>query len=504
MAKSRQQTEFGDFQTPPGLAREVCRLLQAGGLSPRSVVEPTCGLGSLLLAAMENFPCIECAHGLDINGNYLGELEARLPARGAYPKVTLHHADFFATDWSLLLDSLPQPILIIGNPPWVTNAELGRLGSENLPRKTNFQNYSGLDAITGKSNFDVSEWMLVRLMNLLEGRSGTVAVLCKTAVARKVLAHAWSLRLHIKKAAVYEIESLKHFGAAVHACLLVCDFDPKACVQIAALRGSLNTHSDIGAWGWRGGQLVANVNAYDEHEHLQSDTGNGAYIWRSGVKHDCSQVMELREDGGRWVNKLGQKIDLEPEFLFPMLKSSEVANGRISQPVNWMLVTQRSVGADTTSLQQRAPKTWHYLTSHSERLDNRRSSIYRNRPRFSVFGVGSYSFAPYKVAISGFYKRLSFQIVGSYCDKPIVLDDTVYFLPCQTEDEATLIASLLNSREAAKFFSAYIFWDAKRPITVELLRKLDLRRLAAQLDCVEEYDEHAMRRSQSRKQPTLF
>ncbi len=41
-----------------------------------------------------------------------------------------------------------------------------------------------------------------------------------------------------------------------------------------------------------------------------------------------------------------------------------------------------------------APKTWKYLLSHGEALDGRRSSIYQNRPRFSVFGIGRYSLAP--------------------------------------------------------------------------------------------------------------
>ena len=33
-------------------------------------------------------------------------------------------------------------------------------------------------------------------------------------------------------------------------------------------------------------------------------------------------------------------------------------------------------------------------------LDNRKSSIYNKRPRFSIFGIGDYSFSKWKVAIS--------------------------------------------------------------------------------------------------------
>src|SRR5262249_33802840 len=149
---------------------------------------------------------------------------------------------------------------------------------------------------------------------------------------------------------------------------------------------------------------------------------------------------------------LGELVELEDEYLFPMLKSSELANGRFGDPVRWMLVPQRVVGDDTRAIQERAPRTWAYLLRHSEALDRRGSSVYRKRPRFSVFGVGDYTFAPWKVCISGFYKQLKFVAVGTSEGKPIVLDDTGYFVPCGSEREARLIAWLLNSDVSREFF----------------------------------------------------
>jgi hypothetical protein len=119
--------------------------------------------------------------------------------------------------------------------------------------------------------------------------------------------------------------------------------------------------------------------------------------------------------------------------------------------------------------------------------------VYRNRPRFSIFGVGDYTFSPHKVAIAGFYKRLSFRRLGSFQGKPTVLEDTAYFLPCRTKKEAAYLCSLLDSEPAQEFYSAFIFWDAKRPITAEVLRRLDLRRLAAQLGSQSEFDGYCLR-----------
>jgi hypothetical protein len=192
--------------------------------------------------------------------------------------------------------------------------------------------------------------------------------------------------------------------------------------------------------------------------------------------------MELRrEDGNRYRNGFGEVVELESEFVYPMLKGSEVTTGRNKQPLRWMLVTQKAIGEDTAMIRQKAPVTWAYLERHADRLDRRASSIYRGRPRFSVFGVGDYTFSPWKVAISGFSKRLGFTVVASVAGKPIVLDDTCYFVSCQSKEEAHFVASLFNSVPARDFLSAYIFWDAKRPITIEVLRRLNVRTLSIEL-----------------------
>ena len=218
--------------------------------------------------------------------------------------------------------------------------------------------------------------------------------------------------------------------------------------------------------------------AYERWKHLG---GEEVYKWRSGVKHDCSKVMELCQAENELRNGFGEVVEVENDYIFPMLKSSEITNGNSKVPTRWMLVTQRAVGADTSVIGVVAPRTWDYLKRHGEFLDRRASSIYRHRARFSVFGVGDYTFAPWKVCISGFYKKLEFATVGPYQGKPVVLDDTSYFVSCQSEQEAHFIAELLNSQPAREFYSAFVFWDAKRPITIDMLRRLDLSAVAREL-----------------------
>lgn len=178
-----------------------------------------------------------------------------------------------------------------------------------------------------------------------------------------------------------------------------------------------------------------------------------------------------------------------------MLKSSDIANGSGLTPRRWMIVTQTSVGEETCHIESTAPKTWKYLLSHSQLLNGRGSSIYKNRAPFSMFGIGSYSFAPWKVAISGLYKTLQFTVVGNLSGKPIMLDDTTNFLPCNSESEAEYLADILNSAPAKEFLRSIVFWDAKRPVTIELLHRLDLMALAREMGTTREMSSYLTSRS---------
>lgn len=472
----REKIEFGDFQTPLDLARRVCDVVAASIENPAVVLEPTCGAGTFLVAAAERFPGATLI-GVERNEEYAAIARDRLSQVAAPASISV--ADFFSHPWPAVLKGLREPLLILGNPPWVTNSALSSLGSSNLPEKANFRNQSGLDAITGKSNFDISEWMLLRVLEWLTPRKGAMAMLCKTAVARKLLLAAWKDDLPITEASIYRLDADLHFGAAVDACLLICRFSqaigPKQCVVRHLDSGSEASET---AFGYRGGQIVSNVAGYERWKHL---AGTSSRRWRSGIKHDCTAVMELKVTEGGLVNGLGELVQIEPTYLFPMLKTSELATASMPKPSRWMLVPQRSVGEDTARIQHVAPRTWNYLQEHAGALDRRGSSIYKNRARFSVFGIGDYSFAPWKVAISGFYKKLNFRVIGPARDRPVVLDDLSYFLPCTEEHEAETIAALLNSSVAREFYESFIFWDAKRPITIDVLARLDLEALGREL-----------------------
>jgi len=473
-SSSSQQTriEYGDFQTPFDLAARVCRKLTELGVHPDLVIEPTCGIGAFVEAAAEYFPLAKIL-GVEINSSHLAVLQEKLKYQLENGRVEIKQGDFFRFNWSELLTRQEGVVLVLGNFPWVTNSQQGIIGGTNLPRKHNFQNQNGWEARTGKSNFDISEAMLMQTTLWLRERVGYVAMLCKTTAARKFLSYVHANRIGLEHAAIYQIDAKKHFDVAVSACLLVCKFVPQAQNYDYEVFPDLN--STTGQWiGRRNGLMVRDLDTFEELSYLH---GQSEFIWRSGVKHDCAEIMELRKQSGEYINGLGEIADVESSLLFPLLKGSDVANNRVKSTDRYVLITQKSVGESTKTIKKIAPKTWEYLESHAQYLDNRKSKIYLDAPRFSIFGVGPYTFAPWKIAICGLYKSLDFRLIGEISEKPVLFDDTVYFISFDSYEEASRVLSLLTSPPVQNYLSALIFWDDKRPIKASILNSLNMTRL---------------------------
>lgn len=465
--------EYGDFQTPLTLARRVLALVKQEKMQVGAVVEPTCGVGAFLQAAAELFGKSPSYWGFDLNADYVKTAREALTRIGLFT-ATIQQRDFYTTNWRQFVREQSGPLLIIGNPPWITNAGMAVIGGTNLPEKSNFQGHGGFASKTGKSNFDISEWMLIRLLEALQGTRATIAMLCKTATARKVLRHAWLKGIDAGPSSLHLFDATAEFGVSVDACLLYTHTGIGGAESTATVYPTLSFDDPLQTFGLFAGELVSDIDTY---RALRDLDGLEYRKWRSGVKHDAAKAMEFTQDNGLFVNGLGERYELENDYIFPLLKSSDLANGRL-RPKRFVLLTQCRVSDHTDEIQRIAPKTWRYLLDHAGQLDKRGSSIYKNRARFSIFGVGDYSFSPAKVAISGLYKNLHFQAIGSAGGKPIMVDDTCNFIPCDSMAEANFFTDLLNSATAQRFLSALVFTDAKRPLTIDILKRIDLKKLA--------------------------
>lgn len=486
MAKTKETIEFGDFQTPIALAKQVADVVSNELTDIETIIEPTCGTGTFLRAFIENDYGVNRLVGWEINPAYVDIARKDFLSIGDN-RVAIDEQDFFELDWACVESKYKEPILFIGNPPWVTSAELGKLLSKNIPQKSNFQKHSGLEAITGKSNFDISEWMLIKIADYISNTNSAMAFLIKTAVARKIFLHITKNKLAVNNIFVREIDAKKHFDVSVGACLFYAQGTKQAPdYYVCPIYTNLETDQFYKKMGVTNNQLIASI---DRYSNLADIDCGCEFKWRSGIKHDCSKVMEFTLTNNRLVNGYKELIDIPDHYLYPMYKSSHIAKETLKEPEKLMLVTQKKMSEETDSIAIESPKTWKYLIAHSNVLDARKSSIYKNAPRFAIFGIGDYTFKDWKIAISGLYKNLKFNKIGSHKGKPIVLDDTCYMLGFDTEEEAQFILELLESNVAKQFVESLVFKDNKRPITTALLNRINIRAIAVRLQREKEYDE---------------
>lgn len=493
---------YGDWQTPFELAEKICRLhLRLFG-EPDVIIEPTCGKGSFVRAILNVFPNLSELHAIEINPHYTFDLKYGILAdsllngkRRKKRKIYIHTADIFKFDFDKILtnvQSTHKSIGIIGNPPWVTNSALGTSSKSNLPLKLNEYNLSGIDAITGKSNFDISEAIVLNLLRLYNNCNGGISMLLKNSVIKNIVTKQHSLRLKIDDINQHKINASKEFNVSVEASCLTARLGTATSETCNV--NDLYIPSQQFTYGWVGESFVSNVASYKKHSFLD---GLSPYQWRSGVKHDCSSVLELEPYKDHYRNGIGEIVKIEENFIFPLIKSSDVIKFNATRTRKYILLPQRYVGEDTSFLRENLPQTYRYLLDHINYFTRRKSCIYRGKSPFSIFGIGDYTFKPYKIVVSSLYKKVRFTLASPLNHKPVVVDDTCYQLGFDSIEEAQSVLDALMRPEMTGLIESIVFRDAKRVITKNLLMRLDVGKI---LHCSQEIDETAPHAHQ----PSLF
>jgi tRNA1(Val) A37 N6-methylase TrmN6 len=478
------RAEYGDFQTNLSLANKVCNLLKNKEISPEIVIEPTCGKGNFILSVIQNFENIRQIFGIEIYKPYIWQTKFNIfdyfliNTEKNKPKIEIINANIFDFNFGKQLNIKSDNILILGNPPWVTNSMLSTLNSGNLPQKSNFKKHNGLDAITGKGNFDIAEYITYSLLDNFSNQNGHIAFLVKNTVIKNLINDQNKSKRPIGKIEKHVINAKEEFDVSVDASLLYCKLN--TIPETICNEFDFYTQNKKQQFGWVGQKFVSNLETYRKTSYID---GKSPYVWRQGIKHDASKVMEFERRNGHFLNNNNVEFDLEEDLVYGLLKSSDLKTPIINKTRKYTIITQRKVGQETKYIGYNFPKTYLYLTNNIAFFKSRKSSIYTGKPQFSIFGIGDYSFKPYKVAISGMYKTTTFSLVVPQNEKTIMLDDTCYFIGFDNKEFALITQFLLNKHETQDFIQSISFEDSKRKITKDLLMRIDLFKIAENTDC---------------------
>jgi len=179
-------------------------------------------------------------------------------------------------------------------------------------------------------------------------------------------------------------------------------------------------------------------------------------------------VRNLTEGAKVKVEEVTEPI--EPDLLYPLLRGRDVQRWK-AEPSALILMVQDPVkrrGIDEKEMQTRYPRTYGYLKRFESVLRQRAAfKRYFTRkdkngrtvetgPFYSMFDVGDYTFAPWKVVWREVSHTLDAAVASPHDDKPTVADHTLITVECSQKEEAHYLCGVLNSSCARLAVRAYI------------------------------------------------
>jgi hypothetical protein len=182
-------------------------------------------------------------------------------------------------------------------------------------------------------------------------------------------------------------------------------------------------------------------------------------------------------------------MELEPDLLHPLLRGRDIRRWQ-AQPLAYLLMTQDPQtrrGLDPKIMQTCYPKTWAYLKRFEKELLQRSgfqryftrkqgSQVIETAPFYSMFNVGEYTFAPWKVVWPNMGNRIEASVVSDLDGKPVIPQHIVSLVPLTCDSEAHYVCALVNSAPFQSAAYAYAQAGGKSFGTPHILENICLPR----------------------------
>jgi SAM-dependent methyltransferase len=414
--------------------------------------------------------------------------------------------------WARIIKNAFAPLFqgrfdyVAGNPPWVNWESLPaeyRQETASLWLVHNLFTHKGFDAILGKAKDDISVLLTyVALDNYLEedGRLGFVI----TQSVFKTAGGGQGFRRFqlgdgtpIGVVAVDDMVDLQPFEGASNRTAVVIlqrgrktrypvpynlwrktatgqrvpeDVSLEEVLPMCAVRQFVAQPVDAkdiaSAWITGRRQALQAVNKL---------LGTSNYVGRAGV---CTwlngvywlEVVAQRPDGLLVVSNLteGAKREVEnvqaavePDLLYPLLRGRDVGRWQAKPQAHILVTHEAGMGLKAMpekDMAIRLPKTYAYLKRFESELRQRsgfRRYFKDSDPFYSLFNVGDYTFAPYKVVWREQAAGLTVAVVEPRADKVVMPDHKLMLVDCQDRNEAHYLCAALNSSPAQLVVLSY-------------------------------------------------
>lgn len=193
---------------------------------------------------------------------------------------------------------------------------------------------------------------------------------------------------------------------------------------------------------------------YKARQGVNSGGANAVYWFELVGDHGdgTATVRNIVQSAKRKVEQ--EEVRIERTLLYPLLRHRDIgAENSVpwrAEPTGYLLFTQDVATRRGLSLANMVayPLTLAWLARHEQLLRQRAAySRYfdsERDPFWSMFDVGAYAFAPWKVVWPRMARRLTAAVVGVQDAKPILPQETISYIPLDDEREAYYVAGVMN------------------------------------------------------------
>jgi len=392
---------------------------------------------------------------------------------------------------------------VMGNPPWVNWESLPeeyRSSTVDLWQHHGLFPHKGMDAILGKGKKDISMLMTYVAMDDYLKDKGRLGFLITQSVFKTAGAGQGFRRFRlgsgtpIRVVAVDDMSRLKPFeGASNRTAIVVLERGQRTEYPVRSYSlwfkpgGGSVIPEDVSLEEVESGK-VATYSAFHAQpvdiadptspwmtgrghalSAVSSVLGRSDYVAKTGVCTWLNGVYWLEIQGSRppgivVVRNLteGAKIQVretqaavEQDLVYPLLRGRDISRWQACPSAHILMVQDpvKRRGYDEEWLAARYPNAYRYLKQFEAEL--RQRSGYKRYfdegdPFYSMFDVGQYSFADYKVVWTRVAKDISGAVVGRAgalgTAKPVVPAETAVLVAFDEETEAHYLCAALNSR----------------------------------------------------------
>jgi len=226
----------------------------------------------------------------------------------------------------------------------------------------------------------------------------------------------------------------------------------------------------VNAWQTVSGRAVAALQKLGGKAAYQARLGARVepygVFWLSlkAVRADGKLVVEnLPEMGKRSIRKIEAAI--EPGLVFPAVRGADISRWRARSEV-YVVVSQDPTtrqGYPDARMKTEWPETYGYLSNFKDALLSRGSRTVRELAErtvfWSMYGIGEYTFAPYRVV----WKRMASDMVATvlaslptpFGQKLGLPTDTTSLIALENEVEAHFVCALLNSMAVRAYIRSF-------------------------------------------------